>query len=144
MPSGAVVDNNTSTLSPSSIGGTVPYMAPEQLRGDATDDRTDIFSVGTVLYEMATGFMAFPQHNLAALLDAIEDQHPAPPTMVNPHVPLAVERIIIKAMEKDPAARFQSAAELADSLEALMPVARRATVHTMAGNPWPALAAMGA
>jgi eukaryotic-like serine/threonine-protein kinase len=144
MPSGAVVDNNTSDSSPSAIGGTVPYMAPEQLRNDTTDERTDIFSVGAVLYEMATGFMAFPQHNLAALIDAIEDQQPAPPTMVNPHVPVAVERIITRAMQKDPADRYQTAAELADSLEALMPRARRTTVPFMSSSEWSELAAMGA
>jgi eukaryotic-like serine/threonine-protein kinase len=70
---------------------------------------------------MATGEPAFPQKNLAHLIEAIQFQEPRPPAEMNPHVPVAIERIISKAMQKEPAARYQSAFELADALEALMP-----------------------
>jgi serine/threonine protein kinase len=121
MAAGAVLDNATRTPSQLTIAGTIPYMAPEQLRGEPTDGRSDIFAVGAVFYEMATGEPAFPQKNLAHLIEAIQFQEPPPPAQMNPHVPVAIERIISKAMQKEPAARYQSAFELADALEALMP-----------------------
>ena len=139
MPAGAVVESVTKTPS-LTVGGTIPYMAPEQLRGEPTDERTDIFSVGTVLYEMATGCGAFPQRNLACLIDAIQHQEPSSPTTVNPHVPLALERVITKAMRKDPDARQQSAMELAEDLEALLPVGRSGSGPVLGGG-WPYLAA---
>ena len=140
MPAGVVVESVTKTPSRSTVGGTIPYMAPEQLRGEATDERTDIFSVGTVLYEMATGCAAFPQRNLACLIDAIQHQEPSTPTTVNPHVPLALERVITKAMRKDLDTRQQSAMELAEDLEALLPVGRSGS-GPLTGSAWPYLAA---
>ena len=119
LPHGQVVDDETTTPSSSAPCGTVPYMAPEQLRGEDGDERSDIFSVGVVLYEMATGFAAFPQRNIAALVEAVQLREPAPPTQVNPHVPVALEAVILKAMQKSPAARHQSALELAASLAEL-------------------------
>jgi serine/threonine protein kinase len=127
MPAGAAPGNAARPSCPGSVIGTVPYMAPEQLRGDDIDGRTDIFSLGTVLYEMATGRRAFPQVDLPRLIDALYDQDPPPATMVNPHVPLAIEAVIAKAMRKDRSARQQSAIELAESLEAMMPHARRSS-----------------
>jgi eukaryotic-like serine/threonine-protein kinase len=121
MPAAAMVDNATRTPSQLTVAGTVPYMAPEQLRGEPVDARTDIFSAGAVLYEMATGEPAFPQRNLARLIDAIQFQDPTPPTVVNPLLPVAIERVIAKAIEKAPEHRHQSAIELAESLEALTP-----------------------
>ena len=103
------------------VVGTVPYMAPEQLNGDDADERTDIFSVGAVLYEMATGVHAFPQRSVAALIDAILTQDPVPPSVVHPHVPPALDALIMRALQKSPAARHQSAGELAAAMEALMP-----------------------
>jgi serine/threonine protein kinase len=136
MPSGAVADNGTRTPSRiTTLGGTVPYMAPEQLRGDPADERSDIFSVGVVMYEMATGYRAFPQHNLAALIEAIQHQEPAPPTMVNPHLPIAIERVVAKAMHKDPASRYQSAVELAETLEALAAPVRAARQGSTSAEP---------
>jgi serine/threonine protein kinase len=126
MPAGAVLDNATRTPSTSSVAvaGTVPYMAPEQLRGEQADERGDIFSVGSVLYEMATGTRAFPQRSVATLVEAILYEDPPAPSAVNPHVPLALERIIVTAMQKECEARYQSAAELASALERLMPGGR--------------------
>ena len=142
LPAGEVLDNSTRTPSQLSVGGTVPYMAPEQLRGDAADERSDIFSVGAVLYEMATAYPAFPQRNLAALVEAVQHQTPPPPTMVNPHVPVALERIITKAMEKNPAGRHQGAVELAEALEALAPRIPRDTEADAPGR-WRSLTPLG-
>jgi serine/threonine protein kinase len=144
MPSGAVFDNATRTPSRVTAGGTIPYMSPEQIRGDLVDERSDIFSVGAVMYEMATGCPAFPDRSLAALVDAIQHSEPAPPAMVNPHLPIAVEGIITKAMEKDPRARHQSAIELAESLEALLPSGRKGNGHEIPGSTWHQLLTMGA
>jgi serine/threonine protein kinase len=125
MPGGALVGDPPRTPSTRSVVGTVPYMAPEQLRGYDTDGRTDVFSVGSVLYEMVTGHRAFAHRDLGRLVEAIQYDAPARPTLVNPLVPLAIERVIMRALRKDPAARQQSAIELAESLEALMPRGRR-------------------
>jgi serine/threonine protein kinase len=119
LPGGALVDNAAQTTISGPVVGTVPYMAPERLRGEDADERSDIFSAGTVLYEMATGVPAFPQRSLAALVDAIVEQEPMAPSTANPHVPLALERIIMKAMEKERALRYQSAVALAASLKGL-------------------------
>ena len=119
------------------VVGTVPYMAPEQLRGEQTDERTDIFSIGTVLYEMATGGPPFPQRSVAALIEAILHDDPARASDVNPHVPLPLQRVISKAMQKALAARYRSAADLAFALETLLvstEVWRPANVHPALGQ----------
>lgn len=101
------------------ISGTLPYMSPEQLRGDPVDARSDIYSAGAVLYEMATGQRPFPGPQPARMIDAILHQAPRPPSSVNPAVPLAVENILLKALEKDLRHRYQSARELHAAIEAL-------------------------
>ena len=121
LPAGALFDNETHTTSSDRVLGTIPYMAPEQLQGDEADERTDIFSIGVVLYEMATGTPAFRQRNVAALVDAIVHEDPPTPSSVNPHVPLALEYVITKAMQKARRNRHQSALDLAAALETLMP-----------------------
>ena len=125
LPPDATLDQETPGFSSDiEVVGTVPYMAPEHLKGEEADERADIFSVGVVLYEMATGMPAFPHRSMAALIDAILRDDPTPPSVMNPHVPPALERIITKAMQKAPAARHQSANELAAALDALLPAAR--------------------
>ncbi len=99
--------------------GTASYMSPEQIRGGQVDSRTDVFSFGSVLYEMATGRQAFSADNPIAMFGAIITGSPASPLSLNPELPPALERIIYKALEKDPKHRYKSASEMLADLEQL-------------------------
>jgi serine/threonine-protein kinase len=124
LPLAALRDDSASTTTVTVVG-TVPYMPPEVLRGEGVDHRSDIFSAGAVLYEMATACLAFPQRNLPQLIDAIEDGHVIPPSIVNPAVPLALELVITTALKKQAAQRYQTAIDMATALERLMPGSER-------------------
>src|SRR5215469_2085199 len=101
------------------IPGTAVYMAPEQARCEPLDPRSDLFSFGVVLYEMSTGKKPFSGTNIVTTLDAVLHQKPTPPSSINPAVPPELENIIGRAMEKDKAKRYQSAAEMKTDLQHL-------------------------
>jgi TolA-binding protein/predicted Ser/Thr protein kinase len=102
-----------------STGGTIPYMSPEQARVEDLDHRTDLFSLGIVLYEMATARRPFVGTTASDLLAAIVNQLPTAPRVLNPDMPLELDRIITKALEKNPALRYQTASDLRSDLQRL-------------------------
>src|SRR5713101_4688384 len=105
--------------SPGSAVGTVSYMSPEQARGQLVDARTDLFSAGTVLYQMATGTLPFPGDTSAVIFDAILNRDPRPAAELNPSLPADFVRILEKALEKDRNLRCQTATELKTDLSRL-------------------------
>ena len=123
--------------SPGSAVGTVAYMSPEQAKGEHLDARTDLFSLGTVIYEMATGKTPFAGGSTAEVFAALLRENPPPVSTLNPAMPKKLDPIVAKLLAKDPAQRYATAEQLQEALEGLDPQSGKAKVASASRQKWP-------
>ena len=126
----------TSLTAPGATVGTIAYMSPEQARGEELDTRSDLFSFGATLYEIATGIPAFQGKSLAEIYDAILNRQPTAASQVNPEIPPHLQEVIAKALNKNPALRYRSAADMGADLQRLRQGLGEAEVTVRRGNPF--------
>ena len=122
--------------SPGSAIGTVAYMSPEQAKGEPLDGRTDLFSLGTVIFEMATGKTPFAGGSTAEVFAALLRENPPPVSSVNPAIPRKLDPIVAKLLAKDPAHRYATAEQLQEAFDSLDPQSGKATVAEAGGRKW--------
>jgi serine/threonine protein kinase/tetratricopeptide (TPR) repeat protein len=130
---GPLASTTMGLTSPGLVVGTVAYMSPEQVRGEELDARTDLFSFGAVLYEMATGQVAFTGNTPGIIFDAILNKAPTSPAHLKPALPLELERIISKALEKECKLRYQTASDLRADLQRLKRDADSTRISALSG-----------
>jgi TolB-like protein/Tfp pilus assembly protein PilF len=131
-----VSDRTTRTFAGQALSGTLAYMAPEQLQAEPTDPRTDVFALGVVLYEMATGRRPFEAKSAAELITAILRDAPVPPTRLRTGLPGRIDRLIARCLEKDPRYRLQSAVDLGWELEQVQAESQREKTRAVAVLPF--------
>src|SRR6185436_8590811 len=123
-------DDDQKLTNPGLVIGTAAYMAPEQARGKPVDARTDLYATGVVLYEMVTGQVPFEADTPMAMLAKHAYEPPLPPRSIIPSLSPELEAILLRALEKDPAARYQSAADMAaDCAQAVIRMKRSGTLQ---------------
>jgi serine/threonine protein kinase/TolB-like protein/Tfp pilus assembly protein PilF len=126
-----ITDPTVLATTPGMLQGTVMYMSPEQARGEVLDARSDLFAMGIVLYEMATGARPFIGATAAVTFDAILNRDPIPPSKLKPDLPEGVERLILRLLEKDPADRYPSAGALLTDLKSLQRDSTSTSIEAM-------------